>query len=221
MRDFFCHNLGLKFISLALAIGLWQVVRHDPVGEIALDVPIEFRNLPENMEISTENIPRAEIRLRGPERLLRNLSRADVHANVDVRGLRPGERTFDLNGAQINRPRGLEIVQVVPSQFRLEFDFRANKKVAVRPRVMGNFAPGYRMGEIRVEPSEVLITGPRKRVEAIEAAITDPIDASGTTVQATFVRHAYVSDPLVQVSDTNPVRVTVMMDKTSASAEQH
>src|SRR5947207_528579 len=81
---FFRHNLGLKFISLALAIGLWQVVRHDPVGEIALDVPIEFRNLPENMEISTENIPRAEIRLRGPERLLRNLSRADVHANVDV-----------------------------------------------------------------------------------------------------------------------------------------
>jgi hypothetical protein len=31
--------------------------------------------------------------------------------------------------------------------------------------------------------------------------------------RATFVRHAYVSDPLVQVMDPNPVRVTVIMEK--------
>jgi hypothetical protein len=107
MRDFFRHNLGLKLISLGLAIGLWQVVRHDPVGGLALDVPIEFRNIPENMEISTESIPRAEIRLSGPDRLLRNLSRAEVHAVIDVGSLKPGERTFDLNSAEIRRPRGL------------------------------------------------------------------------------------------------------------------
>src|SRR5215470_405194 len=214
MRDFFHHNFGLKLISLALAIGLWQVVRHDPVGEMSLDIPIEFRNMPDNMEIATENIPRAEIRLRGPDRLLRNLSRADVHADVDVRGLRPGERTFDLNEAQIRRPRGLEIVQVVPSQFRLDFDFRSNKRVAVHPRVIGDFASGYRIAQIQVQPAEILITGPKKRVEAIEAAMTDPIDASGATSQASFVRHAYVSDPMVQVSVPNTVRVTVMMDKT-------
>jgi YbbR domain-containing protein len=220
MRDFFRHNLGLKLISLALAIGLWQVVRHDPVGEIALDIPIEFRNIPENMEISTENIPRAEIRFRGPDRLLRNLGAPDVHAEIDLRTLRPGQHTFDLNAAQIGRPRGVEIVQVVPSQFRLDFDYRANKKVAVQPRVIGDFAPGYRIGQIRVDPPEISITGPQKRVQVIESAITDPIDASGTTAQATFVRDAYVSDPLVQVTDPNPVRVTVIMDRGSAEAEQ-
>ena len=220
MRDFFGHNLGLKLISLGLAIGLWQVVRHDPAGEIALDVPIEFRNIPENMEISTENIPGAEIRLSGPDRLLRNLSRAEVHAVIDVGALRPGERTFDLNAAEIRVPRGLEIVQVVPAQLRLDFDLRVSKRVAIHPRVLGDFAPGYQIGQIKVEPSEISITGPRKRVEGIEAAITDPIDASGTTSQATFVRHAYVSDPLVQVTDPNPVRVTVMMNKGSAEAEQ-
>jgi YbbR domain-containing protein len=220
MRDFFGHNLALKLISLGLAIGLWQVVRHDPAGEIALDVPIEFRNMPENMEISTENIPGAEIRLSGPDRLLRNLSRAEVHAVIDVGALRPGERTFDLSAAEIRVPRGLEIVQVVPSQLRLDFDLRISKKVAVHPRVLGDFAPGYQIGRIKVDPAEIYITGPRKRVEGIEAAITDAIDASGTTSQATFVRHAYVSDPLVQVTDPNPVRVTVMMNRGSAEAEQ-
>ena len=34
--------------------------------------------------------------------------------------------------------------------------------------------------------------------------------------RATFVRHAYVSDPLVQVMTPNPVRVTVIMEHTPA-----
>ena len=41
----------------------------------------------------------------------------------------------------------------------------------------------------------------------------DSVDASGTIDRATFVRHAYVSDPLVQVMNSNPVRVTVIMGK--------
>ena len=61
------------------------------------------------------------------------------------------------------------------------------------------------------------ISGPQKRVEAVEAAITDSVDASGTMDRATFVRHAYVSDPLVQVMNSNPVRVTVIMEKVGAS----
>jgi len=50
----------------------------------------------------------------------------------------------------------------------------------------------------------------------VDAAITDPIDASGLTQQANFVRHAYVSDPLIQVASPNPVRVTVIMKQGQA-----
>ncbi|HEX8811912.1 MAG TPA: hypothetical protein VF742_07950, partial [Terracidiphilus sp.] len=73
MRDFLhrnvFHNLGLKLISLALAVGVWLAVARDPVAEVAVDVAIEFRDIPQNLEISSENIPKAQIRLRGPERV--------------------------------------------------------------------------------------------------------------------------------------------------------
>ena len=72
MRDFLhrhvLHNLGLKLISLGLAVGLWLAVARNPVAEVAVEVPIEFHNIPQDLEISSENIPRAQIRLRGPER---------------------------------------------------------------------------------------------------------------------------------------------------------
>jgi len=65
----------------------------------------------------------------------------------------------------------------------------------------------------------VTITGPKKRVEAVESATVDPVDVSGAMGRATWVRHAYVSDPLVQVSSSDPVRVTVLMEKVAAGGQ--
>lgn len=225
MRDFLRRyvfpNFGLKLISLALAAGLWVAVAREPAAEVAVDVPIEFRNIAENLEVITEAIPQAQIRLRGPEYLVRELRPSDVHAEIDLSGLKPGEHTFDLTARQIRHPRELAVVQIIPNQFHLAFDARLTRSVEVHPRVFGTFASGYRIGQIVVEPSTITITGPESRVAAVDAAITDPIDVSGTIERATFVRHAYVSDPLVQVTASNPVRITVVMEKTPAPDHGH
>jgi diadenylate cyclase len=218
MKDFLrrhvLHNFGLKLLSLALAMALWLAVTRDPVAEVAVDVPIEFHNIPQNLEISSENVPRAQIWVRGPQRIVRRLQPADVYAEIELGGMRPGERTFDLTAEQVRQPKELEVVQIVPTQFHLSFDARLTRQVPVHPRVFGSFAPGYEIASIVAEPSSVTISGPQKRVEAVESAITDSVDASGTMDRATFVRHAYVSDPLVQVMNPNPVRLTVIMEKT-------
>jgi YbbR domain-containing protein len=214
-------NFGLKLLSLALAVGLWLVVARDPVAEVAVEVPIEFHNMPANLEISSENIPRLQIRLRGPQRLIRRLQPADVYADIDLNALRPGERTFDLTGQQIHQPNGLEVVQVIPSEFHVAFDNRITRSVDIHPRVIGVPAAGYSMGTPVIEPSRITISGPEKHVSAVDGAITDPVDVSGAMGPMSFNRHAYVSDPLVQVSNPNPVHVTVMIEKAPAATSAH
>jgi len=219
MRDFLhqyvLHNLGLKLTSLCLAVGLWLAVARDPVAEVAVDVPIEFRNMPQDLEISSESIPRAQIRLRGPERIVRHIEPADVYARIELQGLKPGERTFDLTQQMIHRPVGLEVEQVIPSQLHLAFDTRLTRDVAIQPRVVGAFAEGYQISQVQMDPSTISISGPKKHVEAIEAATTDPVDVTGVMNRVTFSRHAYVADPLIQVANPDPVRITVIMEKIS------
>jgi YbbR domain-containing protein len=221
MTDWFqravLHNLGLKVIALALAVGLWLAIARDPVAEIAVDIPVEIRNLPQDLEISSEVVPKAQVRLRGPQRIIHELQSSDVYAAIEFNGVRPGERTFDLTALQIHQPAGLEVVQIVPSQFHLAFDVRLTREVPVQPRVTGSFAQGYRIGQVVANPATVSITGPKGRVEAVESATTEPIDVSGAMNRATFVRHAYVSDPLVQVTHPDPVRITVIMEQASGS----
>jgi len=208
----FVHNIGLKLVSLFLAIGLWTVVARSPVAEIEMKVPIEFHNLPDNLEIDSASFTEAQIRIRGPERLIHELQAADVHAEVDLAGVQSGERTFDLTGRQVRVPQDLEVVQIIPAQFHLSFDNRATRTVEVRPRVTGNFASGLRVKQVIADPPNVMITGPRRRVEAVEDATTDPVDVSGAMTRASFVTQAYVPDPLIQVVHPTPIRVTVIME---------
>ena len=221
MTDFFrhyvWHNLGLKIVSVALATALWLVVAHDPVAEIAIQVPIEFRNVPENLEINAEYIPQAQLRLRGPERLVRRLQAADVHPEIDLAGAKPGERTFDLTAQQIRLQRHLTVVQVVPGQVHMSFDTRLTREVEIHPRVTGNFADGQQIVKVDADPPRITITGPRHHVEKIDAATTDPIDATGTRGSAVFNTNVYVADPLVQVVQTTSIRVTVLVQKVGSS----
>jgi YbbR domain-containing protein len=213
IRIYIVHNFWLKVISIGLAVGLWMAVSHDQPAEMAIEVPIEFRNVPGNLEINAEHIPQAQIRLRGPERLVRRLQASDVHPEIDLTNAKPGERTYDLTAQQIHKPYEMEVVQVVPGQLHLTFDLRATRLVDIHPRVVGQFAAGYSIQRIAVEPAAITIVGPQARVAAVQNAITDPVDASGTMEQGTFVTHAYVPDPLIQVVDPTSIRVTVVMQK--------
>jgi len=208
----FVHNMGLKIVSLSLAIGLWTVVARDPIAEVEMKVPIEFHNLPDNLEIDSASFTEAQIRVRGPERVIHQLQARDVHAGIDLGGVHPGERTFDLTGRQVHVPQDVEVVQIIPGQFQLSFDNRETRTVEVRPRVTGNFASGMRVKQVTADPSSVMITGPRRRVEAVEDATTDPVDISGAMTRASFVTQAFVPDPLIQVVHPTPIRVTVIME---------
>ncbi|HTC45851.1 MAG TPA: CdaR family protein [Candidatus Aquilonibacter sp.] len=222
LRRWVLHNFWLKLLSLLIATGLWLAISPDQEpAEVAVRVPIEFQHVPPHLEISSVTIPEAQIRVRGPERLIRDLRSTDIHADLDLADATPGERTFDLTAQQIRHQRDLHVVQVVPGQVHLSFDTRLTRDVEIRPRVTGNFVEGEQIAKVLVDPERITITGPKHHVEMLDAATTDPVDASGTTTQASFVTNVYVADALVQVVQPTPVRVTVIMEKSPPAGNSH
>jgi YbbR domain-containing protein len=173
--------------------------------------------MPTILEINSEHVPGAQVRVRGPERLVRGLRSDQIHVEVDLSDAKPGERTFNLTAQQIREPRDVAVVQVVPSQFQLSFDVRERRDIQVHPRVTGQFASGLRIARVIANPDHITITGPRARVEDIDFATTDPIDATGLTGAQTFTTNVYVPDPLIQVVNPTPVHVTVMMERSSGA----
>jgi YbbR domain-containing protein len=117
LRRWVLHNFWLKVLSLLLATGLWLAISPDQdPAEITLRVPIEFRHVPSQLEISSVNVPEAQVRVKGPERMIRELRSTDIHADLELKDARPGEQTFNLTAQQIHLQRDLTVVQVAPSR---------------------------------------------------------------------------------------------------------
>lgn len=211
------HNFLLKVSSLLLAAGLWLLISPDEQpAEVAVHAPIVFQHVPPQLEVSSEMIPEAQIRVRGPERVIRQLQANQIRAEIELADVKPGERTFDLTSQQVRHPRDVTIVQVVPSQLHLAFDTRMTREVEIHPRVIGDFTDDER--KVAADPPRITITGPRQHVEKIDSATTDPINATGTRGSAVFTTNVYVADPLVQVVQTTSIHVTVLVQKVGSSS---
>ncbi|HVP56229.1 MAG TPA: CdaR family protein [Candidatus Eisenbacteria bacterium] len=222
MREFFrkyvLHDLGLKLMALTIAFGLWWMVGRDPVVESVETAPIEFHHAPNSLIMTSEGPFEVRVTVSGPERMVRSLNPSEITAVLDLAGVNPGEQTFDLGPKQIHVPRGLTVEQVVPSQIHIDFNPSATRTVEVRPRVIGTFVSGYGITDVTAYPAMIMIEGPQNRVNAIDMAITDPVDATGVVGKATFTTHAYVADPLVRVVHPAPIHVTVTTGKSSRGA---
>jgi YbbR domain-containing protein len=220
LRKYVFNNMAFKLVSLAIAILLWWAVGRDQLIEIPMTVPLEFLNAPGGLEINSNYPFEARVTLRGPERLIQGLNASAVHAALDLQGAGPGERTFDLSRNQIHVPRDVKVVQIVPSQFQISFDRSATRMVPVQPRVIGTLLSGYGITSVSTDPASITIVGPERRVNAIQTAATDPVDATGVVGSATFTTHVYVADPLVRVQTPGAIHVTVDTAKTSGRAGQ-
>lgn len=209
-------NFDLKFASLVIAILLWLAVSSAPPTEMTFNVPLEFRNVADGLEVTSGTISQTQVRLRGPSRVLRELNSTDLRVVIDLRGFSPKtavDRTFDLGSQQVRVPSGVEVLQIVPSYLRLGFDRRAVRTVEVKARVTASLAPGYKIVSVTVDPTVISVVGPETRVNSMDAAMTDPIDASGLIGSHTFLAAAHVQDPLIRFTQPTSVRVTVITEK--------
>lgn len=209
LRQYVFHNFLLKLVALAAAVLLWMAISNEPRTEVAITVPIEFQHVPQDIEITTEKIPQAQVRVSGPGRVVRNLADSDIHAIIDLTGVHPGERTYDLTSRQIHVPPEVEVVQIGPTRLHLDFDRVMRKDVPIRARING--LPAHAGSS--VEPGAASIVGPEKQVQKIDAAMTDAVDASGGNRVFQGV-HVFVADPAVRVERPALVTVTVTTQST-------
>ena len=214
LRRFVVQDWGVKLVALALAALLWSAVANEPPVEVTFQSPLEFRNAPQQLELSTETPATVLVRARGPASAARRLSAADLAVTLNLDSFNePGERSFALSVPDPRLPFGVRVVQVIPARVRLRFEERAVRDIPVAPRIVGSVAPGYQLAGYQVFPATVRVVGPQSHVSVLESAATDPLDVTGVIARAQFWTSAFVSDPLVRIEGDPTVRVVVDMKR--------
>ncbi len=146
MRPRIFRNFGTKVLSIGLAALLWGLVAGQREAERSLRVPLEYRNIPPELELLGEPASLVDVRVRGSSGVLGELRGADLVAVLDLRSARPGRRLFHLLPGDIAVPVGVKVLLATPSTLSLTFEASAVRTVPVVPDLDGDPATGFIVG---------------------------------------------------------------------------
>lgn len=203
------RHVGLKIVSVVLAALLWLLVSGEQTVERALRVPLEFTNLPSQLELVGEPPMVVDVRVRGSSGTLSRVAAGELSAVLDVRTARAGARLFHLTIDDVRAPFGVEVVQVTPASVSLSFEESLSKTVGVTVRIEGEPAAGFVVGGVTVEPATVAVVGPASALGGLTEAITEPISVSGASRPVVDDVTIGVADPLVRLRQPQNAHVTV------------
>ncbi len=207
MIQLFTRNLIWKFLSLIIVVVLWVAVAREPEVATSLSVPVDFKNMPDDLDTSGNLPDLVRLEVRGPSGRLTRANLSGVAVVLDLAGAQPGERTYSIRSRNLNLPSEVAFYRSVPSEITLHFDQLMFKDETVQPVYVNN-PPGYRIVSQAVSPTMVRIRGSEDHVQAIHQVKTDPMDLSGAGTEKTLHTHLNVGDPQVRVLDA-PTDITV------------
>lgn len=201
------RNIGLKLFSLLAAFILWLGYSGSRELTTSLPVPVQYRNIPKNLEISSSIVEQVHLILRGPAPLLARLASSQFPVVIDLASVvRPGTNTFTITRANVGLPAGVVLERAIPAQIQLRTEPRVSRVVPVLPAFEGQTSAALSW---RIDPNALTIVGPKSRVEAIESVRTDPIDIAAFPPSGDIRTAAFIGDPQVHFADSPIVVVRI------------
>jgi YbbR domain-containing protein len=202
-------NVGLAVLSLTIALGLW-IAGHRDI-ERAIEVPVEFRNIPSDLMVLDNRVDYVVLRLSGPRTLVSTLDADDLKLLVDLDGSKSGSLSFPLGPSAFNIPRGVTVARITPPIIHLRLDPVIKRELPVSIRLSGKPLAGYQIEETMVQPESISVRGPADELRRMGLVETLPIDVEGSrsSIKRT-VRLSTDGKPLSFIPEQVSVAITIV-----------
>jgi YbbR domain-containing protein len=214
-------NWKYKLGSVLLASLLWLSVVEEPTLATSVLAPVQYQNMPKDLELTSDVTDKVHLEIRGPASNLSPAVLADTRVLLDLGGVkRAGERTFPIDRDNVVLPSGVQLDRASPAQVRIRFEERLVKTVRVRLRIRRRPEDGYEIVSQGVVPDQLKIVGPESHVARIESVETDPIDVDHLKDASEVFRvHAYLADPEVRFAGDGSVEAKIEVKKSVAALQ--
>lgn len=173
-------NLGLRILSLMLAIALWLFVNAGQHSSRAsFKVPISYRALPAGFVVVSDKPGFVKVEISGPPTLLSLIQPDRLLLRLDLSGVNVGQAVFKITPEMFNLPRHTTMTRLSPSQLVLDVDRLQTREVPIHLATSGEVGRGYRLGTVELVPSMARVRGPSRMVSKLAYVETEPFDVKG------------------------------------------
>jgi hypothetical protein len=112
----------VKLATFGLVSLFWLMLAGQQDFEVTLQVPVEVKNLPKQMEIVQPTKPSVKITVRGLRKDASTLSPKNVHVEMDLSLAKFGRKTFPASRNQLVLPsERIDVIKIEPTELIFEF----------------------------------------------------------------------------------------------------
>jgi len=197
LRNVFLRNWGLKLFSFIMALLLWLTLipEEKMYKEKTVTVPLELYNIPPNMELVEKVQPSLNVIIRASNRLIPQISAANVHAVLNLSKASVDQKQYPLNRNMVSIPAGAEIKEIYPMQVNIELERAKEIVMLIEANIIGELQEGLLLKIVEVTPAEVLVRGPESKVLDTAKVRTTPVDISLLTQSIEIEAELILPDP--------------------------
>ena len=205
------NNLSLKILAVLLAFLLWIQVASQETVQMNLVAPVEFLDMPTDLEISNDYAREVEVVLQSDRP--RSLENGRISVMIDMRDAASGAAVIHLNENNVRGARGAEIVSITPARLRLQLEETRSKEVDVKATIVGSPAEGYQVSAVRIIPPRVPLSGPQSRIEQVTETDTEPISIAGLSDVLTVQVALDLEDTRLRFGSTDRVTILIVIEE--------
>ncbi|MBA3973046.1 MAG: hypothetical protein C0504_02370 [Candidatus Solibacter sp.] len=217
MTRFITRNFGWKLTSLAVSFLVWLGLSGSRESTTSITAPVQYRNIPKSLQISSEMVERVHFVMRGPSLTLSRLSSQPLPLIIDLSNVRgPGESTFTISRENADLPEAIMLERAIPSQIRLTLETRVARTVPVKV-LYSNIPQGMQVKSASMTPSSLTVIGPESRVSKIREVFTDPVDLRMLDSEGEARTTCYAGDPQVNFTASPQILVKVTIGPADAA----
>ncbi len=166
------------FASLALAVIFWStlVVSQGEVLEKVVTVPVEYTASSPNLTLVGNKAEEVRLYLSGPKSALDSVIPSHTSAKIDLSKALPGKQSFIITRENINLPKEIHLLDVVPSSFELTLAEIIEKELVIKPQLVGKLPDGLKIRSLELKPEKVKVLSPASdEMDKLISLTTTPI----------------------------------------------
>lgn len=177
------RNLSTLLISFLLAVVVWvsAVITEDPNRQLtSRAIEIQIIGQDPNLLVVGDLPRQARLTLQAPQSIWDQLNNNPtlMRAWIDLSGLGAGEHIIPVQTRVNASP--VRTIDIDPDQVAVTLEALERRTVPVELELRGSLPLGYQQGSARIDPHEVVISGPASRVQQV-ARVRAFVNISGST----------------------------------------
>jgi len=179
IRALLIENLGLKLVSLLLALVVYLHVFTERPATMVVSFPLQIEDLSDSLSLSGHVPAAVQAELTGTGKQFIRLWLTEPRLKISLAGIGPGhfERAVTSDDLPLISSDRLAVSRLVsPDVLSFRLDRKIERSIPVAARLEGAPRPGMIWnGEIIVRPEVVRVRGPQRAVAALDSVRLVPV----------------------------------------------